>query len=60
MLAEEASSISFKPSVQYGLGVLATTISFVTHKRGPIHVPRFAKSGRKVVQLYYSQAMRGY
>jgi hypothetical protein len=30
---EEASSISFRRSVTYGLGVLATTMSFVLHGR---------------------------
>jgi hypothetical protein len=29
---EEASSINFKRSVQYGLGVLSTTLGFVAHK----------------------------
>ena len=31
---EEASSINFKRSVEYGFGVLATTASFVMHKLG--------------------------
>ncbi len=52
---EEASSINFKRSVQYGLGVLATTLGFVAHKLGVFQLPRFAKSGRKVTQVYYSQ-----
>ena len=56
---EEASSINFKRSVQYGLGVLATTLGFVAHKLGVFHSPRFAKSGRKVTQVYYSQAKAG-
>jgi glycosyltransferase involved in cell wall biosynthesis len=56
---EEASSINFKRSVQYGLGVLATTASFVAHKWGIRRAPRFAKSGRKVNQYYYSQAEPG-
>lgn len=51
---EEASSINFKRSVQYGLGVLATTASFVAHKLGVIHAPRFGASGRKVTQCYSS------
>src|SRR5437764_10440925 len=29
---EEASSINFRRSVQYGIGVLVTTVSFVAHK----------------------------
>jgi glycosyltransferase involved in cell wall biosynthesis len=47
---KEASSINFKRSVEYGLGVLATTGSFVAHKWGIIHVRRFHSSGRKVTQ----------
>ena len=50
---EEASSINFKRSVQYGLGVLATTAGFVAHKMGILRLPRFGKSGRKVHQQYY-------
>ncbi len=56
---EEASSINFKRSVQYGFGVLATTGSFVAHKMGMIRVPRFDASGRKVSQQYYSQIEQG-
>jgi glycosyltransferase involved in cell wall biosynthesis len=52
----EASSISFKRSVKYGFGVLHTTASFVAHKMGIIHVPKFEASGRKVTQKYYSEA----
>ncbi len=50
---EEASSINFKRSVQYGLGVLATTLSFVAHKLGIRRVARFGASGRKVDRQYY-------
>jgi glycosyltransferase involved in cell wall biosynthesis len=56
---EEASSINFKRSVRYGFGVLATTLSFVAQKMGLIHLPRFAASGRKVTQQYYSQHESG-
>jgi glycosyltransferase involved in cell wall biosynthesis len=52
---KEASSINFKRSVQYGLGVLATTFTFVAHKWGIRHAPRFDASGRKVNQKYYSE-----
>src|SRR6202142_4070696 len=38
---EEASSINFRRSVRYGLGVLATTASFLAHKTGIRRVPRF-------------------
>jgi glycosyltransferase involved in cell wall biosynthesis len=56
---EEASSINFKRSVEYGLGVLATTASFVAHKMGLIHAARFDASGRKVTQQYYSEIGQG-
>jgi hypothetical protein len=52
---EEASSINFKRSVEYGLGVLATTLSYTAHKMGLIHLARFDANGRKVNQQYYSQ-----
>jgi glycosyltransferase involved in cell wall biosynthesis len=51
---EEASSINFRRSVTYGLGVLATTLSFFGHKMGWIRVPRYDASGRKVTQTYYT------
>ena len=56
---EEASSINFRRSVKYGLGVLATTIGFVAHKWGIHHSPRFGVTGRKVTQQYYSQSTVG-
>jgi len=56
---KEASSINFKRSVQYGLGVLATTFSFAGHKLGLIRVPRFGASGRKITQKYYSESAQG-
>ena len=46
---EEASSINFRRSVKYGLGVVSTTAAFVAHKLGWIHAPIFNPSGRKVV-----------
>jgi len=55
----EASSINFRRSVKYGLGVLATTVSFVLHKMGLIHLALFDAAGRKVTQQYYSQAAQG-
>jgi len=51
----EASSINFKRSVQYGLGVLATTASFVGHKMGIRRVPRFEATGRKITEAYYGR-----
>lgn len=53
---EEASSINFRRSVKYGLGVLGTTLSFVAHKLGIMHLPRFDANGRKVGQQIYSEA----
>jgi hypothetical protein len=52
---EEASSINFKRSVEYGFGVLATTAGFVLHKLGIFRAPRYGATGRKVTQHYYSQ-----
>jgi glycosyltransferase involved in cell wall biosynthesis len=45
----EASSINFRRSVKYGLGVTSTTAAFVAHRMGWIHAPIFNPSGRKVV-----------
>jgi glycosyltransferase involved in cell wall biosynthesis len=53
---EEASSINFKRSVEYGIGVVGTTLGFVAHKLGIVHLPRFDANGRKVGQQLYSQA----
>ncbi len=55
----EASSIDFKRSVKYGLGVLATTASFVLHKLGIRRAPRFGASGRKITDSYCSQIPQG-
>jgi glycosyltransferase involved in cell wall biosynthesis len=54
---DEASSINFRRSVKYGLGVLATSFSFVAHKWGIIHKAGFDASGRKVTQRYYSPSV---
>jgi glycosyltransferase involved in cell wall biosynthesis len=51
---KEASSINFERSTKYGLGVLATTLSFIGHKWGIFRVPRFSSGGRKITQKYYS------
>jgi glycosyltransferase involved in cell wall biosynthesis len=53
---EEASSINLKRSIEYGFGVVATTLSFVAHKLGLIHLTRFDANGRKVGQQLYSEA----
>lgn len=51
----EASSINFRRSVTYGLGVLGTTMSFVAHKWGLKRYPRFEATGRKTKQAYYTE-----
>ena len=56
---KEASSINFRRSVQYGFGVLATTLRFVAHKAGIIRCPAFGESGRKVNQQYYTHVRQG-
>lgn len=53
---EEASSINFTRSTTYGVGVLATTASFVLHKLGIIHLARFDAKGRRVGQQSYLEA----
>jgi len=45
---EEASSINFRRSVTYGLGVLATTLEFAAQQIGLANLPRFSKHGRKL------------
>jgi glycosyltransferase involved in cell wall biosynthesis len=58
---KEASSINFQRSVRYGLGVLATTATFVGHKLGVIHSPIFEKDGRTVAVShepeYYAESV---
>lgn len=55
---KEASSINFRRSVKYGLGVLSTTVGFVAHKWGLTRLPRYDSSGRKVTQQYYAEVTR--
>jgi glycosyltransferase involved in cell wall biosynthesis len=52
----EASSINFRRSTKYGIGVLKTTAGFVAHKTGLVRSPRFDNTGRKVTLTYYSEA----
>jgi glycosyltransferase involved in cell wall biosynthesis len=56
---EEASSINFKRSVEYGIGVLWTTFGFVANKWGLLNSAMYAKRGRKVNQQYYSPVEQG-
>src|SRR5271169_690517 len=52
----EASSINFRRSVKYGIGVLKTTAAFVAHKTGITRIQLFEATGRKVTAKYYSKA----
>ena len=42
---EEASSINFRRSVTYGLGVLATTLQFALQQSGAGAFPDFQRQG---------------
>jgi hypothetical protein len=55
---EQASSINFKRSVEYGIGVVMTSVSFALHKLGLIDVGRFNAKGRKVTHAPYSEYAR--
>ena len=44
----EASSINFRRSVTYGLGVLGTTLQFALQKCGMAHFRRFNANGKKL------------
>jgi glycosyltransferase involved in cell wall biosynthesis len=50
---EEASSINFRRSVTYGLGVVLTTLEFALQKLGLLHLPRFSPRGCKLDLGYY-------
>jgi glycosyltransferase involved in cell wall biosynthesis len=45
---EEASSINFRRSVTYGLGVLSTTLQFALQKWGILRLPRFSRQGKRL------------
>jgi glycosyltransferase involved in cell wall biosynthesis len=47
---KEASSINFRRSVEYGLGVLATTLQYWLERVGLVHLPRFSSNGKKLQQ----------
>src|SRR5271169_1372919 len=54
---EEASSINFRRSVTYGLGVMGTTLQFAFQKVGLVHLARFSDQGRKLEagrETYYA------
>ncbi len=50
---DEASSINFRRSVKYGLGVLATSLKFRMEKMGLAHFKFFSAKGRKLDLKYY-------
>jgi glycosyltransferase involved in cell wall biosynthesis len=53
---EEASSINFRRSVKYGLGVLATSVKFFLQKRGFARFRIFSPHGRGLLQgAYYAE-----
>jgi len=45
---EEASSINFRRSVRYGLGVLATSFQAFAHRKGLARIPIFDPSGQRL------------
>jgi glycosyltransferase involved in cell wall biosynthesis len=45
---EEASSINFRRSVKYGLGVLGTTLQFSLEKWGLLRLRRFSPQGKRL------------
>ncbi len=45
---EEASSINFRRSVQYGLGVLGTALQFALQRAGLAHFRIFSSKGRRL------------
>ncbi len=51
---EEASSINFRRSVKYGLGVIATTLKFALQRMGLGHFRLFSPQGRKLDLDYYT------
>jgi len=53
---KEASSISFRRSVRYGLGVLLTTARFTAHKLVVIESRLFKPNGRTIQLRYYTAA----
>lgn len=55
---ENASSINFRRSIKYGLGVLTTTIRFAACKLGVHCSPLFDNGGRKIDLQYYSESLQ--
>lgn len=55
---DEASSINFSRSVQYGLGVVATTLKLFVQRTGIARFRIFSDSGRTLDSHYYRQISR--
>jgi len=58
---EEASSINFRRSVQYGLGVVGTTLRFALERAGIAHSAIFSKEGKTLetgAEPYYNGGVR--
>jgi glycosyltransferase involved in cell wall biosynthesis len=53
----EASSIGFRRSVTYGLGVLSTTMSYGLHKWGFVKSPLFCPNSETLPDDYYEEVM---
>jgi glycosyltransferase involved in cell wall biosynthesis len=51
---EQASSINFRRSVRYGLGVLYTSLQYRLDKMNLVHFKLFRQKGRKLNLHYYS------
>jgi glycosyltransferase involved in cell wall biosynthesis len=51
----EASSICFRHSVRYGLGVLATTLGFAAHKLGLVRLPMYSAEGKNFLSASAAQ-----
>jgi glycosyltransferase involved in cell wall biosynthesis len=57
---EEASSINFRRSVQYGLGVVGTTLRFALQRAGILHSAIFNKQGKTLEdspEVYYNSGV---
>lgn len=57
---EEASSINFRRSVKYGLGVLQTTLQFALQRAGILHNPMFSAQGKTLEagsDVYYESGV---
>ena len=59
---DEASSINFRRSVTYGLGVLLTSLQFALHKMGVLRLRIFSEKGRRLEpgkETYYARGGAG-